>query len=246
MVLAVNAALARVLLLDVEGTTTPADFVYRTLFPYARVRMKEFLLHHRDAPDVRADLDALRQQLDMDPEFQSAWRDDSPDAEVLSAADYAAWLMDCDSKCTPLKSLQARIWQEGYRSGELRGEVFPDVPPAFARWSRQKKAICIFSSGSVLAQQLLFATTSSGDLTPFISSYFDTMTGAKTEPESYRRIAASLGSPAPEIFFISDTVRELDSARQAGMASALCARSAGSPTPASAHSLIHTFDEVFP
>ena len=30
-------------LLDVEGTTTPIDFVYRVLFPYARERYLPFL-----------------------------------------------------------------------------------------------------------------------------------------------------------------------------------------------------------
>lgn len=35
----------RGLLLDVEGTTTPVDFVYGTLFPYVRAHVREFFLH---------------------------------------------------------------------------------------------------------------------------------------------------------------------------------------------------------
>ena len=30
-------------LLDIEGTTTPVDFVYKTLFPFARRALPEFL-----------------------------------------------------------------------------------------------------------------------------------------------------------------------------------------------------------
>src|SRR5262245_2151256 len=33
----------RCLLLDIEGTTTPIDFVYKVLFPYARTHVQEFL-----------------------------------------------------------------------------------------------------------------------------------------------------------------------------------------------------------
>ena len=104
---------------------------------------------------------------------------------------YGAWLIDSDSKCSAWKSLQGKIWREGYRTGDLRGEVYPDVPPAFARWSRQGKTISIFSSGSVLAQKLLFGSTAAGDLTGFLSAYFDTTTGPKNAPESYLRIAGT-------------------------------------------------------
>ena len=121
-------------------------------------------------------------------------------AEELSA--YVHWLMDQDRKATPLKSLQGKIWQAGYRAGELHSQVFEDVPPAFKRWSEQGKEICIYSSGSILAQKLLFANTEEGDLTPFISGYFDTNTGPKSEAESYRRIgdALSLGLPRWSLF----------------------------------------------
>ena len=244
--LPLNGPPVRAILLDIEGTTTRVDFVYRTLLPHARKRMREFLSRHWEDPAVRADIEALRRQQKLDPGFQPPWLDDSREAQLASALDYAIWLMDRDRKSTPLKSLQGKIWQVGYRSGELRGEVFPDVPRAFARWSRQGKAICIFSSGSVLAQQLLFATTTSGDLTSFIQSYFDTAVGAKTEAESYKRIAASISSPAPEILFVSDVTLELDAARLAGMETALCVRPEGSETTASIHPMIHTFDEIFP
>ena len=32
-----------IILLDIEGTTTPIDFVYKTLFPYVRSHLVEFL-----------------------------------------------------------------------------------------------------------------------------------------------------------------------------------------------------------
>ena len=52
----------RAILLDIEGTTTPIDFVFKTLFPYARRRVKDFLGEHASEPKVRADVEALRAQ----------------------------------------------------------------------------------------------------------------------------------------------------------------------------------------
>ena len=39
----------RAILLDIEGTTTPVDFVYQVLFTYARAKVKSFLEEHPDA-----------------------------------------------------------------------------------------------------------------------------------------------------------------------------------------------------
>ena len=132
--------------------------------------------------------------------------------------------MDQDRKSTGLKSLQGKIWEEGYRSGELKGEVYPDVLPALERWRKQGIDIAIFSSGSVQAQRSLFRNSVAGDLTRFIRAYFDTTTGPKREPESYGRIAAALERSPPEVLFVSDIAAELDAARAAGMQTALCVR----------------------
>ena len=89
--------------------------------------------------------------------------------------------------------LQGRIWEEGYLSGALRAHVYADVPRALARWRGRGLRTAIFSSGSVLAQRLLFAHTVEGDLSTFIAAGFDTTTGPKREAPSYRRIAERRG-----------------------------------------------------
>jgi enolase-phosphatase E1 len=239
---------ARAILLDIEGTTTPVEFVYRTLFTFARRHVREFLGVHWTNREVRADIAALRREhaaeAGDEPEPR-LWQTASPEAELEATVAYVQWLMDRDRKSTGLKSLQGKVWEAGYRRGELRGEVYEDVPRAFARWTKQQKILAIFSSGSVLAQQLLFAHSTAGDLTPFLRAYFDTAMGAKREAESYQRIAAALRIEPPEILFLSDVSAELDAARLAGLQTALCVRAEQMP-PAGAHPLIRTFDEVFP
>jgi enolase-phosphatase E1 len=152
--------------------------------------------------------------------------------------------MDQDRKSTGLKSLQGKIWEEGYRSGELKGEVYPDVLPALERWRKNAIDIAIFSSGSVQAQRSLFRNSVTGDLTHFIKAYFDTTTGPKREPESYTRIAAALGRQVSEVLFLSDIVEELDAAREAGMRTTLCVRTPGSAAPVGGHPVVHAFDQL--
>ncbi|MEW6211406.1 MAG: acireductone synthase [Acidobacteriota bacterium] len=236
-----------VVLLDIEGTTTPVDFVYEVLFPYARDGVRDFLKEHK--ADAREETEGLREENRKDTERglnPPAIVDSSESAMVDSLTLYAHWLMDADRKSTPLKSLQGKIWEEGYRAGLLLAQVFEDVPRAFQKWKDAKKAICIYSSGSALAQRLLFAHTEAGDLTPMIDRYFDTNIGAKIEMESYRRIASALERKASEIVFISDVTAELDAARAAGFQTLLSIRPGNRPQPnAASFTAIHSFDEVF-
>ncbi|MGH9940395.1 MAG: acireductone synthase, partial [Blastocatellia bacterium] len=180
MTVNLNEASTPLILLDIEGTTTPIDFVYKTLFPFARARVKDYLSRDWDAPEFQADLAQLRaeQASDIAQGLNPPALEGGSSTELIeSVVAYIHWLMDRDRKSTPLKAIQGRIWQEGYLAGELFGEVFDDVPPAFARWRRQNILICIYSSGSALAQKLLFAHTTAGDLTDYICRYFDTTIG---------------------------------------------------------------------
>jgi len=131
-------------------------------------------------------------------------------------------------------------------SGELHGEVFPDVPIAFKRWRRQKKIIYTYSSGSVLAQQNLFRTTLSGDLTAYISAFFDTQVGVKTDSESYRKIVAAFSHAPHEFLFISDAMKEIEAAQSVGMQTILCERGSGAASLLRRDEVIHSFDNVFP
>jgi enolase-phosphatase E1 len=228
---------------DIEGTTTPISFVYDVLFPYARTHLADFLARRREEPEVREDVRVLRAEhaaerpADDPPPWPEA------DESVATAARYLRWLMDRDRKSTGLKALQGRAWEEGFRGGALRSEVYDDVPPAFRRWHAQGRGPWIFSSGSVLAQKLLFGHTRQGDLTPLIAGYFDTKTGPKREPSTYPRIAAEIGSAPERILFVSDVPAELDAARAAGLRTALCVRGDEAP-PAGSHPVVRSFAAI--
>ena len=232
-------------LLDIEGTTSPLSLVHGQLFPYAREHLVGFLAQHASDPDVRADLSDLAQEnlLETAPHFPPF----SGEAAVEAAISYLHWLMEHDRKSTALKSIQGKIWKAGYESGQLVGTVFPDVPQAFRRWTgRDNPArIAIYSSGSIEAQQLIFRHSSAGDLTPYISAWFDTRTGPKTSSESYRAIADAMSLTPGQILFVSDLPRELDAAGEAGCPVRLSKRVGNAPINSPSHyPAIHSFEEI--
>jgi enolase-phosphatase E1 len=221
-------------LLDIEGTTSPVSFVYDVLFPYAHQHLKDYIFAHSGEPALDADLRLLAQENAIDRAagapiiYLSQTLSQDPAEALQSSVAYLLWLMDKDRKSTALKSIQGKIWAEGYEQGHLHSEVFPDVHAALERWHTAAR-VGIYSSGSVEAQKYLFRFTGAGDLTPLIEAYFDTHTGPKIESASYRKIAAAMNTEPAGILFISDSVRELDAAREAGMSTLLSLRLGNAP-----------------
>jgi enolase-phosphatase E1 len=208
-----------------------------------------FLREHARDPEIQlltAELRAQNRRDDSAGLLPPAWIEGNEEARLNSSIRYVHWLVGRDSKNTTLKTLQGKIWQQGYERGELHGEVYADVPAALARWRRQGREICIYSSGSILAQQLLFRNTVTGDLTEYISHFFDTRVGAKTESASYTKIAASLDRQAGEVLFVSDAIKEIKAARVASMQAALCVRDSKAALHPDGEIIISTFDQIFP
>jgi enolase-phosphatase E1 len=223
----------RGLVLDIEGTTTPVSFVYDVLFPYAREHLASYVAAHVGREDLQEPMRLLNEEWEQDVANGA----NPPSRDVV---EYALWLMQQDRKSPGLKLLQGQIWEGGYGDGSLRGDVYADVPPALARWHDAGLAIAIYSSGSVLAQRLLFSTTSSGDLTRFIGQYFDTGVGPKQAPESYERIAREMSLPANSILFVSDVMAEVDAARESGIQGVHCVRDGATPSA----DAVHSFAEI--
>jgi len=244
-----NTSGIRAILLDIEGTITPISFVHDVLFPYARTQVKQYLAQHYEATETIADLSLLREEhaVDLQQDREPPPLAEAPvDIAIDSFVGYIFWLMDRDRKSRGLKSLQGKIWEHGYADGSLTAPLFADVLPAIEEMRRAGLKIAIFSSGSVLAQKLLFAHTNAGDVSKLIDRYFDTTTGAKTESSSYRQIAVALDLNPPTVLFISDVVAELDAAAVAGMRTILCIRPGNATqTHDGPHKVIDSFAQVW-
>lgn len=197
---------ARTVVVDLEGTTSATAFILGDLYDYARPRLLPWLRDRADDGDVRI----VREQTIA----AAALPANASDEDVAAALQ--RW-MDDDVKATPLKTLQGEIWAEGFRRGELSAHFFDDVAPRLRAWHADGAAIAVFSSGSVALQRPWFAQSPSGDLTPLVTAYFDTVNGGpKKEPESYRRIAAQLGRTPAELVFLTDSPDEIRAASAAG------------------------------
>ena len=243
----ITTASIRGILLDIEGTTTPISFVHEVLFSYAREQLQHYLTQHSDSAETLADIAMLRKEhaSDVEVKLNPPTLAENGNDEIRSLVSYVNWLMDHDRKSTALKRLQGKIWQQGYLDGKLQAQLFADVAPALRRWHQAGLSVNIFSSGSSLAQQLLFAHTTAGDFTDVIANYFDTTIGPKTAVESYRRIAATLCLPAQGVLFISDVVAELDAASEAEMKTLLCVRPGNAPLPqGQQHQVVNRFENV--
>lgn len=196
----------RVILTDIEGTTSSISFVHDVLFPYSAQHMADFVR------EAAADSTAVREQLDAVAQASGVARDDT---EALIAV-LDTWIRE-DRKETSLKALQGMLWEQGYQQGAFRGHVYEDAAEYLQRWHDRGLRLFVYSSGSVKAQKLIFGFSEAGDLTPFFSGYFDTRVGGKKEPESYRNILDELGVEPQTVLFLSDVEAELQAAESAGM-----------------------------
>jgi enolase-phosphatase E1 len=232
--------MSKVIVTDIEGTTSSISFVKGVLFPYARKALPDFVAQHGGELEVRHWLDKVRDEIG---------EPDADDARVV--ATLQGWI-DADRKHTALKALQGDIWKAGYAGNQYQAHIYADATAALRRWHAAGHAVYVYSSGSVPAQQLLFAHTTDGDLSALVSGWFDTRTGGKREAESYRRILEQLGREPGDVVFLSDVVEELDAARDAGLDTVLVDRLADYPTPRAdpkdthGHRRVESFDGLEP
>jgi enolase-phosphatase E1 len=242
----VGFAEIRAILLDIEGTTMPLAYVSEVLFPFFRQHFPAHLERNMSPDECDALFGALRaQHAQEDADVVPPWNEENEASRKSSMMAYIEWLVDQNRKSTLLKDLQGQIWQRGYVSGQLTAPVFSDVPGALARWTGHGIRVGIFSSGSTLAQQLVFRHSIAGDLTQWVGFHFDTRTGPKTASESYERIAVACGYPAQTMLFISDVIAELDAAAKAGMNCLLSVRAGNHPVREDhRYPCVRSFDEL--
>ena len=227
---------SRMILTDIEGTTSSTSFVKDVLFPYARRALPDFVRTRGQQPQVRQWLDAV------------AAESGGICSDVAIAQMLQGWI-DQDRKHTALKALQGMIWEAGYRDADFAAHIYPDAAPALRRWHADGHPLYVYSSGSVPAQKLFFGHSDAGDLSGLFSGWFDTEVGAKREAASYARIAEATAVPATQIVFLSDVVAELDAARDAGLDTVLIDRREDYPEPrlgdaCNSHRRVQSFAEL--
>jgi len=195
------------ILTDIEGTTTEVSFVYDILFPYFRSHMDEW---------KTVDSDQMNQVLEQTRVLVLEEQSINLTNKEAIFDQLRQWSIE-DRKVTSLKTFQGMVWEQGFKSGAIKGHMYPDVKPALERWAEMGMKLAIFSSGSIAAQKQLFGFSTEGDLTPYFSAYFDTTTGMKRDEQTYHLIVQQLHTSANSVLFLSDIHQELEAANAAGM-----------------------------
>ncbi len=221
----------KAILTDIEGTTTSISFVYDVLFPYAREHLPTYIKAHRDEKNVKAVLQDINDEVNKD-------------LTITESIDQVLLWMNEDKKVTPLKTLQGMVWEDGYQTNGFQGHIYDDVPGNLEKWKKMGIPVFIYSSGSIKAQQLLFSHTTAGDLTPYLSGYFDTTSGKKRDHQSYLNIAKQIHYPPENILFLSDVIEELDAARTSGMQTCLLIRNNSTSIPEPTHPCAGDFNQI--
>ncbi|KAK4795192.1 hypothetical protein SAY86_013186 [Trapa natans] len=247
-----NGHLPKCIILDIEGTTTPISFVTEVLFPYARDNVGRHLELTYGTPETIDDIKLLRSQVEDDLEKGIPGTIPIPPHEagkeevITALVSNVDAMIKADRKITALKQLQGHIWRTGFTRKELKGIVFEDVPEALEKWHSLGIKVYIYSSGSRLAQRLLFGNTNYGNLRKYLSGYFDTAVGNKRETRSYVEIFESLGVDKPsDVLFITDVHQEAVAAKGAGLEAVISVRPGNGLLPEN-HSFktIASFSEI--
>lgn len=219
---------ARGILLDIEGTTSSISFVYDVMFPFVRKHVAAFLGENWELEPVQESVAMLAE--DLEEQSVKQWLShESAKANQDQVVNGVIGLMDADRKATGLKQLQGLIWKDGFESGDLVAHLFDEVADCIERWHESGIDVRIYSSGSIQAQKLFFGHTVAGDLTHMLNAHYDTTTGAKRDPESYRRIASEFDCRPDQILFVSDVIAELAAAKTAGLETVLSVRPGNHP-----------------
>ena len=204
----------KVILTDIEGTTSSISFVKDVLFPYAEKKMPAFLRQHHEDPTVQQHIQASVELEEQDGNHLTA---DNIDGVIECLLQ---WIRD-DKKATPLKALQGMVWKQGYENGDYQAHMYPDATARLKQWYNQGLPLYVYSSGSIQAQKLFYGYSQDGDLLPLFSGHFDTTSGGKRDLQSYRNILADLQKQhdilAGIVLFLSDLEEELDAAFEVGM-----------------------------
>jgi len=217
----------KAILTDIEGTTSSIDYVKTTMFGYSKKKLRDYLQSHWDQEHVKTIIKNLSKKLEKDVDI---------DLAVKTFEE----LIEKDIKDTLLKELQGHIWEEGFKSGELKGHIYEDAYLKLKELKEKGYKIFVYSSGSIKAQKLFFGHSSYGDITYLFDGFFDTTTGSKKDPDSYLKIASTIGLDPKEILFLSDIKEEINASKEAGMNAILVSRD----SPCEEKDCIRDFTEI--
>ena len=224
------------------------SFVSDILFPFAKQEMTRYIKNNWNKSTNNEAIQEAKIEWTNDQSPESSRLKKQVDQQQIKEVDgliqYLKHLISIDQKSTALKELQGKIWEYGYRNGELKSQLFPETAECLHQWHQQGWVLSVYSSGSTQAQKLLYKHSPAGDLENLFSHWFDTRTGPKKSTKSYIKIAKQLHITPDSIWFVSDNGAECDAARSAGMHTLFSRRDGNPERDPRDHMVIESLREV--
>lgn len=246
--------------MDVEGTTTSIKFWKKTLVPYVKRIAETFFKERNDSPAVIACVDDLREESRERAEKdgsapQVASKTSGEPSHTKSIIKYLNYCLNNSYYTFPIQNLLLLIWMFGYERKDIKGHVYPDVAKALKEWAKknsegkcQVEKIYVISSGKADAQRLLFAYSTAGTLSPYITEFLDAREfGDKKEQKTYVKIAKQIGEDPEEIVFFTDNPKEAKAATSSGYLAILVEREENKPLTSEdkeSFKVIESFEDV--
>ena len=208
----------KLIVLKIDGTTTPREFILDVMLPYAQNNMSEYLQEHWADDDVMKLISYLRQESDLDSNAPSIKNQRENDGRLLrETLEYLKYLMKGRKSTIGLQLFYLLIWGDGYDRGQLRSQVYPDVADAMYAWHVMKIPIVVFGGGCAVANRMIFTfSQEGGNLNKFVREYLEpSKIGNRREEESYEKIANRFSIKTKELLFLTDDPKEAMAAREA-------------------------------
>ncbi|MCB1192116.1 MAG: acireductone synthase [Leptospiraceae bacterium] len=205
-----------VCLFDIEGTLIPVNFVNEVLTPYILQKVPSFVDKFGLEKDVA---NFLIQENETDFKKGLYAEKISRNKQIIKppTISYIQHIIKIDKNCMALAMIKEKILRHGCEAKEINWKVFTDVPKFLQYLKKYYIRVGIYSIDDVDSQISLFKYTSLGDMTPYISHYFDLKIGAKTDSSSYTNIARAIKTTPKKIAFFTDSLEEAETAKKAGL-----------------------------
>ena len=230
---AIDVVKPKVILLDIDGTCGPLSFFPNTMQPYLPNNLRQYIGKNFKSPVLQDIMHRLRLEYkrqipkDLDHRVDIPVHKNGNEGEILNAV-FTSFIAQTDEgkKSETILALAWLVWLDGFRSGALKGEVFPDVPGALERWKAEGIMICTISSMISLGQQMLFTCSAYGNLDELIDGYLCTkdIEAHKSQKKCYQGICDRLDKDPSDLLFLTDVGKEAVAAKEAGCRSILVER----------------------
>ena len=145
-------------------------------------------------------------------------------SDIKQLNEFIIWQINNKKETADSQKIIQLVLDDALSKKKIQVPLFADVLPALKKLKQLKLKIVIFSSVESEMCRKLLSNTSDGDITSYLSEYYDEKNGNSKDKQSYIKIAQNLNVDTKDILYVVDYGQSAKSCKQAGGQSLLIAR----------------------